>query len=62
MTRQELRLLYKRQTGKNPYLDNRLRQLSIIDNYRVYQDYVQWLEEELIRLKELKRKLLPWEK
>jgi len=61
MTRLELKLLYKKETGMRPFIDNGMRQIKPVDNYRIYQDYVHWLEEELMQLKELKQKLIPWE-
>ena len=46
MTKLDLLIEYKRNTG----------------NYPEYiQDYIDWLEEEIIKLENLKKKFIPWE-
>ena len=53
MTLIDLRLEYKRQTGeKHIHISH--------DNYADVR-YVMWLEERLLKLKALKKKLIPWE-
>lgn len=61
MTKRELRMLYKRETGNPAVMDNGRRQTKIPDDYRVFLDYFDWLEEELIKHINLKKKLIPWE-
>lgn len=46
ITKQDLYLQYKRETGNYP---------------EDLTEYKKWLEEELIKHIELKRKLIPWE-
>ena len=50
MTKADLSIMYKKETGNRPMIDNGLRQDHISDNYRYYQEYVQWLEEKIIGL------------
>jgi hypothetical protein len=61
MTIPELRMLYKRETGQPAVMDTGRRTTKTSDDYRVFLDYVNWLEEKTINLLELKRKFIPWE-
>jgi hypothetical protein len=54
MTLIDLRMHYKRLTGNND--------VPISHDYFGDVKYIIWLEEELLRLMEMKQKLIPWEK
>ena len=62
MTTQELRLAYKRDTGRTPtgdylYLNGRIINTGDKD----LTLYIKWLEEELLKRDTLIKKLIPWE-
>lgn len=46
ITKQDLYIQYKREKGEYP---------------NDSKEYIEWLEEELLKHKKLKRKLIPWE-
>jgi len=53
MTIVDLRMQYKKETG-NPYV-------PLTHEHYDDVEYILWLEERLIKLLELKQKLIPWE-
>ena len=53
MTLIDLRLEYKQETGIN--------NVPISHDHYADVRYVMWLEERLLKLKALKKKLIPWE-
>jgi hypothetical protein len=58
----DLRLEYKRKTGHYPIIrnDNSISGTLFKDSKGIL-DYIKWLEDELIKLKNLHRKFIPWE-
>lgn len=61
MTIPELRMLYKKETGRMPVMVSTRRIIEISPDYRVYTDYFNWLEEELVKLKTIEKQLIPFE-
>jgi hypothetical protein len=65
MTRTDLRIKYKKNTGlRAPDLNP--SDVALYEDsawmYRDTRNYAKWLEDEIVKLANLKNRLLPWEK
>jgi hypothetical protein len=63
MTNTDLRLQYKKSTGFYPV---EASEFSLVNDLRIYDaqeliNYINWLESELVKIKNMNKKLIPWE-